>query len=117
MHAMMHYFPTRAAASFCLATLLFPSKATVYAEQYPASPSLLSEVCSKALPANTTIGQPQNISITSSDVPRSYLLVIPPLYTAQASTPVIFSFHGGNRDAKDQLELDQLTSPFFNNNS
>jgi poly(3-hydroxybutyrate) depolymerase len=117
MHAMMHYFLPRAAASLCLATLLFPSEVTVYAEQHPVSPSLPSEVCSKALPANTTIGQPQNISITSSGVLRSYLLVIPPLYTAQASSPVIFSFHGGNRDAIDQLELDELTSPFFNNNS
>ncbi|PQE10628.1 hypothetical protein CJF32_00009706 [Rutstroemia sp. NJR-2017a WRK4] len=113
----MHSFLPRAAAFLCLATLLFPSEATVYAEQHPVSPSLPAEVCNKALPANTTIGQPQNIPITSSGVLRSYLLVIPPLYTAQASSPVIFSFHGGNRDAIDQLELDELTSPFFNNNS
>ncbi|KAM3087054.1 hypothetical protein ACMFMG_001164 [Clarireedia jacksonii] len=113
----MHYPPTHAATSLCLATLLLSSKATVYAEQYPASRALLSGACSKALPANTPIGQPQNISITSSNVLRSYLLVIPPLYTAQASTPVIFSFHGGNRNASEQLELDQLTSTFFNNNS
>lgn len=71
--------------------------------------------CTKAIPSDITIGQPQNISITSSDVHRSYLIVVPPLYTSQSLTPVIFSFHGGHRNASQQLALDQMTNPEFNN--
>ncbi|TGO53666.1 hypothetical protein BOTNAR_0289g00060 [Botryotinia narcissicola] len=71
--------------------------------------------CTKAIPSDITIGQPQNISITSSDVHRSYLIVVPPLYASQSSTPVIFSFHGGHRNSSQQLALDQMTNPEFNN--
>ncbi|KAF7959413.1 hypothetical protein EAE96_001033 [Botrytis aclada] len=71
--------------------------------------------CTKAIPSDITIGQPKNISITSSDVHRSYLIVVPPLFTSQSSTPVIFSFHGGHRNASQQLALDQMTNPEFNN--
>ncbi|PQE10672.1 hypothetical protein CJF30_00010681 [Rutstroemia sp. NJR-2017a BBW] len=106
----MHYFLPRAAASLCWATLLFPSEATVYAEQHPVSPLLPSEVCSKALPANTTIGKPQNISITSSNVPRSYLLVIPPLYTAQASSPEKWEGDPGQTQNDTQLVTDIIAS-------
>ncbi|KAM0139361.1 hypothetical protein ACHAP3_003130 [Botrytis cinerea] len=70
--------------------------------------------CTKAIPSDITIGQPKNISITSSDVHRSYLIVVPPLYTSQPSTPVIFSFHGGHRNASQQLALDQISNPEFN---
>ncbi|RAO67550.1 uncharacterized protein BHQ10_003562 [Talaromyces amestolkiae] len=44
----------------------------------------------------------------------SYLVFIPLDYSSDAETPVIFSYHGGDRTAKDQLELDELTSPEFN---
>ncbi|KAA8570268.1 hypothetical protein MFRU_005g03620 [Monilinia fructicola] len=71
--------------------------------------------CNKPLPSDITIGQPKNISITSSNVTRSYLIVIPSLYITQSSTPVIFSFHGGNRKASDQLTLDEISYPEFNN--
>lgn len=71
--------------------------------------------CTKPVPSDITIGQPKNISIISSNVKRSYLIVVPPLYTTQDLTPVIFSFHGGNRNASEQLELDQISYPEFNN--
>ncbi|KAI9640460.1 hypothetical protein NHQ30_011206 [Ciborinia camelliae] len=74
-----------------------------------------SSTCTKTIPSDITIGQPQNISIISSNVTRSYLIVVPPLYATQSSTPVIFSFHGANRNASHQLALDQISNPEFNN--
>ncbi|ESZ93368.1 hypothetical protein SBOR_6245 [Sclerotinia borealis F-4128] len=71
--------------------------------------------CGKPLPPDIAIGQPKTISIKSSDVARSYLIVVPPLYSTQSLTPVIFSFHGGNRNASEQLKLDQISDPYFNN--
>ncbi|APA15788.1 hypothetical protein SS1G_09363 [Sclerotinia sclerotiorum 1980 UF-70] len=71
--------------------------------------------CTKTIRPDITIGQPKNISIISSNVTRSYLIVVPPLYTNQNLTPVIFSFHGGNRNASEQLTLDQISYPEFNN--
>lgn len=55
-----------------------------------------------------------NVSIISDGVQRSYLLSIPPAYNGQTPVPLILSYHGGTRTAKDQLVLDQLTSPEFN---
>lgn len=72
------------------------------------------KVCAKPLPSDITIGEPKEISITSSEVPRTYLIVVPTLYELQASTPVIFSFHGGGKNSSGQLKLDQMSDPEFN---
>ncbi|KAJ5247226.1 hypothetical protein N7468_002209 [Penicillium chermesinum] len=59
-------------------------------------------------------GQVSNVSITSGGLQRSYLLAIPPIYHPDFPTPLIVSYHGGTQTAEDQLELDQLTNPEFN---
>lgn len=70
--------------------------------------------CGSNLPSGQAIGSTSNVSITSTGLERSYLIFIPPEYSSDTKTPVIFSYHGGDRTAEDQLKLDGLTSPEFN---
>lgn len=67
-----------------------------------------------SLPLGQSIGRVSNVSIESNGFNRSYLISIPPQYKPHTPTGVIFSFHGGDRTAEDQLQLDQLTNPEFN---
>lgn len=78
----------------------------------PVSPR--TNGCGKNLPSGQTKGSTSNVTIITSGLERSYLVFIPPDYSSHAETPVIFSYHGGDRTAEDQLELDELTSPEFN---
>ncbi|OAA60043.1 carbohydrate esterase family 1 protein [Cordyceps fumosorosea ARSEF 2679] len=55
-----------------------------------------------------------NITITSNKVTRSFLLWVSPTYSSKTPASVILSFHGGSRDAKDQLELDGFTTASAN---
>ncbi|KAH8705840.1 hypothetical protein BGW36DRAFT_18591 [Talaromyces proteolyticus] len=55
-----------------------------------------------------------NVTIISGGLNRSYLLFIPPLYKPDTPTGAILSYHGGNRTALDQLQLDELTNSEFN---
>ncbi|KAJ5647265.1 carbohydrate esterase family 1 protein [Penicillium lividum] len=66
------------------------------------------------LPPGQSKGGVFNISITSDGKDRSFLLSIPPKYDSKVPTPLILSYHGGTKNATDQLELDQLTNPEFN---
>lgn len=66
------------------------------------------------LPPGQFIGGVFNVSITSDDIDRSFLISIPPEYHPHIPTPVILSYHGGDRTAESQLQLDQLTNPEFN---
>ncbi|KAF5718668.1 carbohydrate esterase family 1 [Fusarium globosum] len=68
----------------------------------------------QALPSGQSPGHVSNVSITSSGKERSFLVFIPPGYSKDQPTPAILSYHGGVRDAEDQLHLDQLTSADFN---
>jgi poly(3-hydroxybutyrate) depolymerase len=68
----------------------------------------------KPLPQGQVIGQTTNVTITSSGIERSYLISIPPKYDCKATTPVIFSFHGANRNASQQQQLSQFSNPEFN---
>lgn len=76
--------------------------------------SIRAKGCGKNLPSGQTKGGTFNVTISSIGLERSYLVFIPPGYSSHAETPVIFSYHGGDRTAEDQLELDELTSPEFN---
>lgn len=73
--------------------------------------------CGKSLPDGQAVGAVSSAQITSNGLERSYLIFIPPAYDAKVPTPLIISYHGGSKDAEDQLELDELTSPEFNNAS
>lgn len=75
------------------------------------------EGCGKSLPKGQSVGAVSNVTISSSGTPRSYLISIPPSYRTHIPTPVILSYHGGNRDAEDQLKLDELTNVEFNTRS
>ncbi|KAJ5947571.1 carbohydrate esterase family 1 protein [Penicillium verhagenii] len=68
----------------------------------------------KQLPKGQSTGSVFNISITSDDLDRNFLISIPPEYHPHVPTPVILSYHGGERTAESQLQLDQLTNPEFN---
>lgn len=55
-----------------------------------------------------------NVSITSLGIDRYYLLTLPPGLDVITPTPVIFSFHGGNRTAEDQYRLSRMSDTSFN---
>ncbi|OKL60968.1 hypothetical protein UA08_03692 [Talaromyces atroroseus] len=73
--------------------------------------------CGKELPPGQFTGSVSNITIISSGSERSYLVFVPPHYSPCVAKPIIFSYHGGDRTAEDQLKLDQLTNPEFNKNA
>lgn len=50
-----------------------------------------------------------NITITSNKVERSFLLWVSPKYNSKSPATVIVSYHGGTKNAHDQLELDGFT--------
>lgn len=71
--------------------------------------------CGRSLPSEQTPGgDAAKVTIESSGVERSYLISIPQEYSPDVASPLILSFHGGDRTAKNQLDLDQLSSPDFN---
>ncbi|KAF8852581.1 carbohydrate esterase family 1 protein [Acephala macrosclerotiorum] len=89
----------------------------ILAEAYTTPGSLPGSAyagCGKLLPKGQTLGSVTNVSIASGGLQRSYLISIPPRYNAFIPAPLILSYHGGNRDALSQLQLDQLTNPEFN---
>jgi len=73
--------------------------------------------CSKPLPPDTKLGKSQNISIESGGLDRSYLLHIPKSYNAKGSVPLILSFHGRGKNAKQQEELSQFANVTVNSNA
>ena len=73
------------------------------------------EGCGKALPDGQSTGVVSNVTIVSGGNQRNYLILIPPYYHSKIPTPAILSYHGGVRTAEQQLLLDQLTNPVFNN--
>jgi poly(3-hydroxybutyrate) depolymerase len=70
--------------------------------------------CGKQLPKGQAVSAVSNVTISSGGYERYYLISIPPTYNAFTPTPLILSYHGGVRTALDQLQLDQLTNPYFN---
>ncbi|PVH70014.1 hypothetical protein DL98DRAFT_149140 [Cadophora sp. DSE1049] len=54
-----------------------------------------------------------NICITSSEYDRYYLPTHPPSLDPKAPTPVVFSFHGGNRIAEQQYHLSRMSDTYF----
>lgn len=73
--------------------------------------------CGQQLPADQQRGSTTNVTISSNGVERSYLVFVPPTYQPGCPTSLVLSYHGGNQDAEQQLELDGLTLPYFNNDS
>jgi poly(3-hydroxybutyrate) depolymerase len=55
-----------------------------------------------------------NITITSGGVARWFLVILPPKFDPWFPTPVILSYHGGVRNATQQMALDQIWNPVFN---
>lgn len=51
-----------------------------------------------------------NVTITSNKVERSFLFWVSPTYSSKNPASVILSFHGGNKNATDQLLLDGFTT-------
>jgi dipeptidyl aminopeptidase/acylaminoacyl peptidase len=55
-----------------------------------------------------------NITITSGGVARWFLVILPPKFDPWFPTPVILSYHGGVRNATQQMALDQIWNPVLN---
>lgn len=73
--------------------------------------------CSQPLPVGQQPGSTTNVTISSNGIQRSYLIFVPPTYQPGCPASLILSYHGGNQNAGQQLELDGLTLPYFNNDS
>ncbi|KAG8405110.1 hypothetical protein J3459_021625 [Metarhizium acridum] len=70
--------------------------------------------CYKPLPQGQFAGGVSTIHVTSDGERRTFLLSIPPEYHSDTPAAAVLSYHGGGRNAEDQLKLDQLTNPEFN---
>ena len=55
-----------------------------------------------------------NITITSGGVIRWFLVILPPNFDPWFPTPVILSYHGGVRNATQQMALEQIWNPVLN---
>jgi poly(3-hydroxybutyrate) depolymerase len=78
-------------------------------------PELELAGCGKSLPSGQAVGKVSYITIRSGGYQRSYNISIPATYNAVVQTPLILSYHGGEMNAEDQMNLDELTNPNFNN--
>jgi poly(3-hydroxybutyrate) depolymerase len=92
--------------SLSLPALLFTCATVAQLHVYPG--------CSKPLPQNAVVGKSQNMSIESGGLERSYRLHIPKSYDATNYVPLILSFHGRGKSAKQQEELSQFASTKVN---
>jgi poly(3-hydroxybutyrate) depolymerase len=95
-----------------LVALCFPASQSHPTTRSIGVPSISG--CGKLLPQGQAVGHVTNVTISSSGAQRTYLIFVPPTYNRYIPTPLILSYHGGVRNALDQLKLDQLTSPEFN---
>jgi hypothetical protein len=75
----------------------------------------MCRLLTKPLPAGQVAGGTYNMSITSSGIPRWYLISIPPFYEEEQLSPVILSYHSGLENATQQMSLTQMSNPYFNN--
>lgn len=93
--------------------------AVATASSIPRAPAAALSGCSssRSRACGQPSGQVNNVTITSGGLQRSFLLWIPPSYQPSQQTAAILSYHGGNDDATDQLQLDKLTDPEFNTES
>jgi poly(3-hydroxybutyrate) depolymerase len=73
--------------------------------------------CKKALPLGTTTGKSTNVSIESGHLQRSYLLHLPATYDGKSPVPLILSFHGRTKNAKQQEDLSQFSNATYNPNA
>jgi poly(3-hydroxybutyrate) depolymerase len=81
----------------------------------PAPFAALANTLCNPLPQGQSIGNTTNVSLESGGIYRSYLISIPPAYNCSTPTPLIFSFHGGDRNPSQQQELSQMPNLEFNN--
>lgn len=103
--------------TFKLKTPCIPTS-KLFLQHIPASAKMLQTTLISVislLPLISAVSVPYtNVSITSSDIPRYYLLTEPPNFDPSSPTPVIFSFHGATRTAEEQYDLSLLSDPYFN---
>jgi poly(3-hydroxybutyrate) depolymerase len=76
--------------------------------------SRVTAKCKKPLPAGQEVGRTNNVTIRSGGTDRYYLATFPVEFNCEKPTPVILSYHGAQQDAARQLELSQMSNPFFN---
>jgi poly(3-hydroxybutyrate) depolymerase len=62
-------------------------------------------------------GTTAQYSISSSGGNRTFLVHLPQYYTGQTATPLLFSFHGHERDAPSQEHDSQMSNETFNPNT
>ncbi|CAN8100561.1 unnamed protein product [Discula destructiva] len=71
-----------------------------------------SALSSAGCKLDRTVSTDQTTNVTLGN--RWYLLYLPDKYEPTRPAPLILSYHGGNRNASEQQDLDLLSTPFFN---
>ncbi|KAF2676759.1 carbohydrate esterase family 1 protein [Lentithecium fluviatile CBS 122367] len=71
--------------------------------------------CGKAIPNVIELGKSKNLTIDSAsgESPRKYRINVPDSYDPKVPVPLIYSFHGRNKDMKYQDELSQFSNRSF----
>jgi poly(3-hydroxybutyrate) depolymerase len=80
----------------------------------PLSNNHASKGCHAHNSPTPTLGTSFNVSLTSDNQPRTFLLHLPESYTPQTPAPIYLSFHGRSRTATYQESLSQLSNPAYN---
>jgi poly(3-hydroxybutyrate) depolymerase len=73
--------------------------------------------CTTSPPAQSSNAQRNQTICLQNGTQRNYTLYLPQDYAsgnANSLHPLILSFHGGTETPENQIQLDLLTTPFFN---
>jgi poly(3-hydroxybutyrate) depolymerase len=73
--------------------------------------------CTTSPPAQSSNSLQNQTICLQNGTQRNYTLYLPNDYVSSNATllhPLILSFHGGTETPENQLQLDLLTEPFFN---
>jgi poly(3-hydroxybutyrate) depolymerase len=74
----------------------------------------LTAGCGKALPSTISPGQSQAFSLVSQRRSRQYIIHIPSNYNVDTPAPIIFSYHGRNRNSTNQEQLSEFDRTDYN---
>jgi len=93
----------------------FSALSTGFADlQTPIPTENTTPGCGESLPDGVSIGKHSNQSIISGGLNRTYLIHIPESYDGNTPAPLILSFHGRHKNAREQERLSQFSNASYN---
>jgi poly(3-hydroxybutyrate) depolymerase len=97
--------------------MIFPNQILIVLVALSSVAAQQLQGCTTSPPAQSANAQQNQTICLQNGTQRSYTLYLPEDYAsgnAQSLHPLILSFHGGTETPENQIQLDLLTTPFFN---